>query len=232
MELLPSFESVDDAVVLPLRPREVVIFPLAILWAQRPPKACLQRCSHDLGIVAFLDEILVGWKRCCWEFPVDPVGLVDFLQKQAVVALLQIKILLFVFWIRQVFGQLLNLLRDLFQTDRRLGFFGLGQKFPSLIFTRVGERLDLVATLSSTYLLLVLPFNQKLVVHSSLDNKERRRDEGFLKQLGLEHFYQVFDPELLRLLSHLLRCHLLVAILLCLLLLKQTNFSRFLQGKL
>ena len=82
----------------------------------------------------------------------------------------------------------MDLLCDLFQTDRRLGFFGLGQKIPSLIFARVGERLDLVATLSSTYLLLVLPFNQELVVHSSLDNKERRCDEGFLKQLSLEHF--------------------------------------------
>lgn len=81
MELLPRFESVDDAVVLPLCPGKVVVFPLAVLWAQRPPKACFQRCSHDLGIVAFLDEVLVGWKRSSWELPVDTVCLVDFLQE-------------------------------------------------------------------------------------------------------------------------------------------------------
>jgi len=232
MELLPGLKAVDYTVVLPLGPREVVLLPLAVLRTQRPPESGLQRCSNNLGVVALLDEVLVRRKSCCREFSCHAIRSVNLLQEHAVVPFLQVQKLLFVLRIRQVFRQLLNLRSDLLQTGRRLWFFRLRQKLSALGLAGAGQRLDLVPVLGSAHLLRVLPLDKHFVVHSPLDDQQRRRYERFLKQLGLEHFDQMLNPELLRLLCKLLGCQLLVAVLLCLLLLKEPHLRRLFQREL
>ena len=232
MELLPGLKAVDYAVVLPLGPREVVLLPLAVLRTQRPPESGLQRCSNNLRVVALLDEVLVRRKSCSREFSCHAIRSVNLLQEHAVVPFLQVQKLLFVLRIRQVFRQLLNLCSDLLQTGRRLWFFRLRQKLSALGLAGAGQRLDLVPVLGSAHLLRVLPLDKHFVVHSPLDDQQRRRYERFLKQLGLEHFDQMLNPELLRLLCKLLGCQLLVAVLLCLLLLKEPHLRRLFQREL
>ena len=61
--LFPRFQTVQYLVWFPLRPYEVVVFPV-VKVSHRPPKSRFQRCSHNAGIVSTSNVIFVWRKRC------------------------------------------------------------------------------------------------------------------------------------------------------------------------
>ena len=147
-------------------------------------------------------------------------------------SLFQIKEFFFIFWVREIFRQLLDLSRDLFKIIRRRLFLRFSQEIASLSFFLLIQWLNLSPISRLRPHFLFLPFKKDFIIHPSLNNKERCCNKRFLKQLSLEHFDQMLNPKFLSLLSNLLGSELLLRILLSLLLLKQTYFRWFFQREL
>jgi hypothetical protein len=106
-----------------------------------------------------------------------------------------------------------------------------------------------LAVISVSTVCRLLTSKENFIVHPSLNYKKTRRYKRFFEKLCLEHFNQVFDPKLLRLLRILSLLHLQtkciflrglifnwrrLSLKLCQLrlLLEQSNLSAFFQSKL
>ena len=62
LTLFERLQSLDDTVVLPLGPGEVVV-AVVVKVAHRPPKPLLETRADGLGVISLPEEILVGGKR-------------------------------------------------------------------------------------------------------------------------------------------------------------------------
>ena len=93
--LFVSFETLNNPVVFPLWPGEIVLVPRFVI-TQRPPKSRLQSLPNNLWIIAFAYIVFVGNEGLNGEIFVQPVRFVNLHQKKPVVPLSQLKILVLV----------------------------------------------------------------------------------------------------------------------------------------
>ena len=98
----------NDLVGLPLRPYEVVLVPFLEV-TQGPPETLFQAVSHEYRVVTSPYVVLVRGEGLLWEGDQSIIRLVDLHQELSVVLLFELKILILIFRVRQVFCQLLNL---------------------------------------------------------------------------------------------------------------------------
>jgi hypothetical protein len=212
----------ENLVAFPLGPRKVVVRPVLEV-AHAPPEALLESGADQNRIVAAPYIILVRRERRVGELQLVTIRLVHAHQELAVMLLLKLQVLLFVFRIGQVLCQLLHLREQALQSvqDRfRLALpevIFLSRPFYNCTGWRSGHRAwrlrdpeaGLVVALLAALATLAGP-KEDLVVHSALDYEQTGSYETLFEELGLEHFDQMLNSKLLRQLGVLVHQGLLL----------------------